>query len=465
MITRPWPISVTVAALVMGVLITAMAIVAMPMVVRYARHGFSEPPPPVVARLTSTRDAVWTQGQVGTRMGSHLVAGHSMSLVRGLAEVTFDDGAVVWLEGPCQFQVTSTNAAALQRGKLSARISESASGFTVTTPVADIVDIGTAFGVRATAGATEVQVFVGAAEVRIAENQQRRTLRAGESLQVRSGGKITPSAGDMRIALPGFFVPLGNLLDDDKQTPLRRAIATDQFAATAEASDLGVKLVQGGTAETVVALHDAIRFDLGNLGWSAESYTPPTNDAFMPNGTGISTTANKAVENRRYEEGIGMHANQLLTFDVDEIRRAGEFSLASPVRLAIARMGMNQGSMGLPAESSLHLVVIVSSDTEVLAGWINGQNVSVERDADHWRFAGEIPPYLKHDSQAPSLDEVLPSTARYITLVCTGAGVNAINSDHGVFSPCMLEIIPEPPAQETKAAPASGTPSNKVKPE
>jgi hypothetical protein len=138
-----------------------------------------------------------------------------------------------------------------------------------------------------------------------------------------------------------------------------------------------------------------------------------------------------------------MHANYLITFDLHEILRAGERSLKSPMRLVIPRMGANRGVSGV-VPHSLHAIVIVSSETEVLAAWVNGQNVPVEQHEDRWQLAGDIPAPIRHDSPLPRLDEALPPTARYVTLVCTGGGENTIHADHGVFAPCVLEILPAP---------------------
>lgn len=443
-VTRPVPISVTVAALVMGVLVTGMAIVAMPLVVNYARNGFDSrhTAPAIVAMLTNSQDAVWDEEQIGTRIGSHLLAGHRISLERGVAEVTFESGAVVWVEGPCEFRVVSASAASLQRGIVNARVNAAARGFELETPVAKVVDLGTAFGVRANAGGIDVQVFEGVVEVQVAEQNQRRTLRAGESLKVGSSGQVSPSASNMRIALPGLRVPLGNLFDDEKDIPLRRAVASNPFGATADPTDLGVHHMQAGTEDTVVALHEGIRLDLAELGWTNEWYSPPANDAWKPDDTGISTGSDIAQEKRRYEEGIGMHANQLITFDVHKIRAAGDFSMSSPLRLAIARMGVNRdpATTGTP---NIHLIVVVSNASSVLGAWVNGQEIPVAQEGDFWQFTGELPAAMTPQSEYASLDEVLPADARFVTLICTGAS-DGIGADHGVFANCVLEILPEP---------------------
>ncbi len=59
-----------------------------------------------VARVTATRNCSWAEGtEVG--YGSRLTTGQHLNLSTGLIEITFDDGAVVVLEGPATFDVES----------------------------------------------------------------------------------------------------------------------------------------------------------------------------------------------------------------------------------------------------------------------------------------------------------------------------------------------------------------------
>jgi len=146
----------------------------------------------IVARLKSQAKATWD----GTawQVGADLRAGQRLVLKSGLAEVDFDSGASVILEGPAEFELGAkgsggrdqkgSNACSLSLGKLVALVPKQARGFTVQTPALRIMDLGTQFGVRvelpakseigapATAGhlkseipTTEVQVFQGEVEL------------------------------------------------------------------------------------------------------------------------------------------------------------------------------------------------------------------------------------------------------------------------------------------------------------
>ena len=127
-------------------------------------------PPPVrhVARLGATFEAQWVMPGPDTAIptGAKLVAGRRLELGRGLAEISFNSGAGIILEGPAVFEPTSENGGVLHSGKLAANVPAGAAGFSVHTPSAMIVDLGTEFGVAVEAdGTSEVQVFSGSVEI------------------------------------------------------------------------------------------------------------------------------------------------------------------------------------------------------------------------------------------------------------------------------------------------------------
>ena len=121
----------------------------------------------VVATLTAEQDAKWDR-----RPGQDFYAGQRFTLNRGLAEITTGRGAVALIEAPCTIAFTSDhNTLQLDAGRLVGRcLTPSSRGFTVLTPDARVVDIGTEFGVVVDADrGTGVHVFEG--EVRVASKQ------------------------------------------------------------------------------------------------------------------------------------------------------------------------------------------------------------------------------------------------------------------------------------------------------
>ncbi len=89
-------------------------------------------------------------------------AGKPLRLERGLAEIEFDCGARVILQGPAGLELLSGSSARLLQGILTAHVPPRAKGFTVLTPHNKVVDLGTEFGLAVDeAGAATVRVFTG----------------------------------------------------------------------------------------------------------------------------------------------------------------------------------------------------------------------------------------------------------------------------------------------------------------
>jgi len=112
--------------------------------------------------LSKIDDPVWErENMVGDRLGDEIVR-----LFAGSVELTFDQGAVVEVDGPIEFRPLSTGEVELRRGRLLASVPQKAIGFTVSTPTSKIVDLGTEFEVAVNdAGESNVQILKGEVEV------------------------------------------------------------------------------------------------------------------------------------------------------------------------------------------------------------------------------------------------------------------------------------------------------------
>ncbi|MEM6799427.1 MAG: LamG-like jellyroll fold domain-containing protein [Planctomycetota bacterium] len=115
----------------------------------------------VVATFSDAEDVVWRPQQAPMSFGEHLRHGAVLALVSGVAQLTFETGAVAVAEGPCLLEVQE-NAVQVTHGRVSATVPRQASGFTVTTPTSQVVDLGTELGVDVDpTGDTRVHVFRG----------------------------------------------------------------------------------------------------------------------------------------------------------------------------------------------------------------------------------------------------------------------------------------------------------------
>jgi hypothetical protein len=116
-----------------------------------------------VAWLVNAQDCRWMDKD--QTPGRDMRPGKTLRLERGLAEIEFDRGARIILQGPAGLDLLSGSAARLLYGTLTARVPAQARGFTVLSPGGRVVDLGTEFGLSVNeAGATTVRVFKGEVE-------------------------------------------------------------------------------------------------------------------------------------------------------------------------------------------------------------------------------------------------------------------------------------------------------------
>lgn len=136
-----------------------------------------------VAWLVNAQNCTWADGEQAGPMR----AGSVLDLERGLAELRFQSGARVVLQGPARLALLSNKAARLLHGKLTARVPTTAAGFEILAPQGKVIDLGTEFGLSVTQeGGADVYVFEGKVEayagaadaVSLSQNQAAR-IEAG----------------------------------------------------------------------------------------------------------------------------------------------------------------------------------------------------------------------------------------------------------------------------------------------
>ncbi len=267
-----------------------------------------------------------------------------------------------------------------------------------------------------------------------------------ESLRRQFGDNFAfVSAEDRTIVEPGI-VPLGNLFDDKKGSLLTSALASDPFRSTATSASLGVDRVLhgwGGSAEIAAG----VRFDFQSIGSDSHRHGDVTNDGWSSEG-GIQTLGKKCSASiGRTEQGIGMHANALITFDLEEIRRSGLMPASQSMVFRVDRAGINDDSFGVG--SSVHIAVVVSRPQSkpsefdsIIGAYLDGKPVEIEENDAVYSFAGEMPPAIVPDGRFVSFNVSIPPDARSLTIASTGAEIsdteNTISSDHAVLSNARL---------------------------
>src|SRR5262249_7184652 len=120
-----------------------------------------------------------------------LIAGKVLTIERGLAELHFQGGARVVLEGPARLELLSARSARLLSGKLTARVPGGSQGFELLSPGGKVVDLGTELGVKVVEGVTDVVVFEGKVEAHPAAGKEIVTLTQNQAARIEPS-KVTP---------------------------------------------------------------------------------------------------------------------------------------------------------------------------------------------------------------------------------------------------------------------------------
>ncbi|MCE9603497.1 MAG: FecR domain-containing protein [Planctomycetia bacterium] len=146
----------------------------------------------IVALLVDEAGAEFAAGRApqGVRVGPG-----EYELLKGVVHLRFAEGADLVLAGPARLAVTDSLHVRLDFGKVRVIAPPTAKGFTIGTPTADYVDLGTEFGLRVEQdGASDLYVFDG--RVNIAEPRSGRVLAEvveGKSSRCVLGGLVGPA--------------------------------------------------------------------------------------------------------------------------------------------------------------------------------------------------------------------------------------------------------------------------------
>lgn len=152
-----------------------------------------------VATIVRSREAVWQGAEQGPAELSRVAIGQEIELRSGSLELVFDSGVETLLLAPCQMTIIDSGRVSSEYGRISARVGESGKGFIIDTPVAQVTDLGTEFGIAISdSGQTEVAVFEGEVDLQFGPASQSKTrgnnttrdrLVQGEALRIDRSGQ------------------------------------------------------------------------------------------------------------------------------------------------------------------------------------------------------------------------------------------------------------------------------------
>lgn len=192
-----------------------------------------QPTAPPLGKWIAQATCVWQQPP---SLSDGMLGAGMIKLTSGAAELRFDSGTNVILEGPCELLVNTVDSARLLAGTVFVNVTEVSNGFLLETPEAQIIDEGTQYAVALDSQATEIHVFDGSViwtptavdadfEDRIATGEARRYLRSetGRSRRIPFGQRqfvrrieeqVREAADGELLAYDGFENLAGQLRRD-----------------------------------------------------------------------------------------------------------------------------------------------------------------------------------------------------------------------------------------------------------
>jgi hypothetical protein len=165
------------------------------------------------ARTTNCRWAIGgaPQDALAATEGGSRLASREIRLTSGVAEIVFDQGTRIILEGPARFTPQSARGGFLRSGKLVAIVPSRADPFAVQTPGALAIDRGADFGVQVNdSEQCEFHVFAGAIDLHLRGESllPADPLRVGANQAVRvanrAPGEAAPQAAPIACRAVDF---------------------------------------------------------------------------------------------------------------------------------------------------------------------------------------------------------------------------------------------------------------------
>jgi hypothetical protein len=238
---------------------------------------------PVVATVTRLEHCVWTSSLTSLGYGQQLVEGTQVALRSGVTRVTFESGAEALLEGPCNFIVDNAMHGTIRSGRVSVTAPKRAYGFRIRAPNAEVIDLGTEFGVTVDEGGnSEVHVFSGEVLSRSVDKQGEQL---GELFRVTANNALKfPALDDLPSKIASDNSLFAQLEAVKVRASARESLPSDSRLALWLAADVSAKTQQG---RRVVAWSDILYGD--NV--SAE-------DALQPEASAQPTLAPKGINGR-----------------------------------------------------------------------------------------------------------------------------------------------------------------------
>lgn len=223
------------------------------------------------ARLAGlASDSRWSLGRPGDWNPTAISYGDTLWVEEGLVEIRIDGGTVGQLHAPAALQIIDENRVRLLSGKINVNAPERTNGFTVETPSAEIVDLGTVFSVEAADAGTDLVVYGGKVDLKVPQRggagedrpHTTKQFTAGQAVHVSRNGTLSrimnvqSSAHKVASGAPAPQPLIASVVDN---------IVRDDLWAF-------YKIVQGGMAEDAYCFVDRLHEWNGETAAGMPSY-------------------------------------------------------------------------------------------------------------------------------------------------------------------------------------------------
>ena len=419
--------------------ITFAACAAMLLFLVYLRYAPPMPYSMEVATLVDQMDVQWGVSGVRFEDGRRLSANdHTFDLKKGFLSIAYDQGVEVVVEGPAMFTIERSGVF-LDYGRIYSRVSETGTGFTVNTPTARFVDMGTEFGVQANIdGSCELHVTRGRVQLFAGANGQSKITqmvteneavqysnKSGrvEAIQVDRKAFVRRFNSQNKVVWRGTPISLASIIAGGNGADMLNGVAgidpatgqrvsgyrklkqktTGKFAPAADNPWVdGVFIPDGGVGENIISSADHIFLDCPDTwGDGTNSTGTTTHDIlafcnFKQSEIGLSENQlpifDGILKGTAETPAVLMHSNVGITFDLEAIRSV----------FPDAAINQFASSFGLPNKGFMKGA---KADVWIL---IDGQTRFVHRD-------------LVQDDGALTMAVDIASQDRYLTIAVTDA--------------------------------------------
>ena len=154
------------------------------------RIGRTKPVEHVVADIIHQQGVHWSDETTALAVKNAVLLGR-LSSTSGEYTLQFREGSTVRVVGPSSLDIKSKMLVQLDHGQATARVPEGSTGFTITSALVNVVDLGTEFGISVEDGQADVVVFDGKVDVESNFNQsgtpKRLNPRGRRSMSIEQG--------------------------------------------------------------------------------------------------------------------------------------------------------------------------------------------------------------------------------------------------------------------------------------